>query len=351
MSSIFNKHGLHQQHAWEDTMSTITRRELLISGAAAAGAIGLGATGFPGAALAAAWKPRRPIEIVVPSAPGGGQDLAARTLQGIIEQLKLSSKPFTVLNKPGGGGTVSIAYINTHEGDGHYTCVQALPLITNRLTGQSQVGLADVTPLAQLLTEPVVFCAGVNSPIKNGADLIAALKKDPSSVTIGVSSSPGGQSHIAAALLLQGIGVDPAKLKIVFFDSGGEAATGHINVSATPAPVVVGPAQGGKLKMIGVPSAQREKGAIADVPTWKEQGVDVEFSTWRVLVGPKGMTADEVAWWDNVLGKAVLSPEWAKAAETNMWSIDYKNSKDVKIFLDSEQERLAGLLKDLGLAK
>ncbi|HEY4164811.1 MAG TPA: hypothetical protein VGM59_17215, partial [Dongiaceae bacterium] len=135
-------------------MSKITRRDLLISGTAAAGAIGLGAVGFPGAALAD-WKPRRPIEVVVPSAPGGGQDLAARTLQGIVERLKLSSKPFTVINKPGGGGTVGIAYINTHAGDGHYTCVQALPLITNRLTGQSEIGLADVTPLAQLLTEPV----------------------------------------------------------------------------------------------------------------------------------------------------------------------------------------------------
>jgi putative tricarboxylic transport membrane protein len=306
-------------------------------------------------AMADDWAPKRPVEIVVPSAPGGGQDLAARTLQGVMQQLKVSPKPIIVTNKPGGGGTVSIAYINTHQGDGQYTAVQALPLITNRLTGQSQIGLDDVTPIGQLLTEQVVFSVAGDSKYKTGKDVAEALKKDPQSVTVGVSSSPGGQSHIAAALVLQALGLDPAKLKIVFFDSGGEAATalmgGHINVSATPAPVVVGPAQGGKLKMIGVPSAQREKGAIADVPTWKEQGVDVEFSTWRVLVGPKGMTADEVAWWDNVLGKAVLSPEWAKAAETNMWSIDYKNSKDVKIFLDSEQERLAGLLKDLGLAK
>ena len=306
-------------------------------------------------AFAENWQPSRPLQVIVPSAPGGGQDLAARTLQGVIEQLRISSKPLTVLNKPGGGGTVAIAFINTHAGDGHYATVQALPLITNRLTGQSEIGLDDVTPLAQLLTEPVVFSVGANSPIKDGKDLVAVLKKDPSSVTVGVSSSPGGQSHIAAALLLKAIGLDPAKLKIVFFDSGGEAATalmgGHITVSATPAPVVIGPSQGGKLRMIAVPAAQREKGTLADVPTWKEQGVDVEFSTWRVLVGPKGMTSEEIAWWDDVLGKAVLSPEWAKAAATNMWSIDYKNSKDLKTFLVSEQTQLSPLLKDLGLAK
>jgi len=308
-----------------------------------------------GVAAADDWQPKRQVEIVVPSAPGGGQDLAARTLQGVIEQLKASPKPITVLNKPGGGGTVSIAYINTHEGDGHYSAVQALPLITNRLTGESEIGLADVTPIAQLLTEQVIFSVAGDSPIKSGKDLIDMLRKDTASVSVGVSSSPGGQSHIAAALVLQAIGEDPAKLKIVFFDSGGEAATalmgGHITVAVTPAPVVLGPSQAGKIRMIAVPAASRQTGELANVPTWKEQGVDVQFATWRVLVGPKGMTPEELAWWDGTLGKVMASPEWAAAAERNLWTADYKNSSDLKAFLDSENVRLAALLKDLGLAK
>jgi putative tricarboxylic transport membrane protein len=301
------------------------------------------------------WQPKRPLQMVVPSAPGGGQDLAARTLQGVMEQLKVSPEPVVVTNKPGGGGTVAIAFIDTHAGDGHYTAIQALPLITNRLTGESQIGLAEVTPIGQLLTEQVIFSVAGDSPIKNGKDLVEMLKKDPSSVAVGVSSSPGGQSHIAAALVLQAIGLDPAKLKIVFFDSGGEAATalmgGHITVAATPAPVVLGPAEAGKVRMIAVPAAERLKGKLADVPTWKEQGVDVQFATWRVLVGPKGMTDEELAWWDAALGKVMASPEWASAAERNLWTVDYKNSKELRAFLQSEDVRLAALLKDLGLAK
>ena len=308
-----------------------------------------------GLATADDWQPKRQVEIVVPSAPGGGQDLAARTLQGVIEQLKASPKPITVLNKPGGGGTVAIAYINTHEGDGHYSAVQALPLITNRLTGESEIGLADVTPIAQLLTEQVIFSVAGDSPIKSGKDLIDMLHKDPTSVSVGVSSSPGGQSHIAAALVLQAIGEDPAKLKIVFFDSGGEAATalmgGHITVAVTPAPVVLGPSQAGKIRMIAIPAATRQNGELANVPTWKEQGVDVQFATWRVLVGPKDMTPAELVWWDGTLGKVMASPEWATAAQRNLWTVDYKNSKDLSAFLDSENVRLAALLKDLGLAK
>src|SRR5262249_57780772 len=157
------------------------------------------------------WQPHRPVEIVVPSAPGGGLDLVARTLQSVIQQEKLSNRPVTVLNRPGGGGTVSIAYINSHEGDGHYVTVQALPLITNHITGLSTIGLNDVTPLAVFVTEQVVFSVPGNSPIKSGKDLVAMLKKDPRSVTMGVSSSPGGQSHDAAALVIKGAGQDPKK--------------------------------------------------------------------------------------------------------------------------------------------
>jgi len=318
-------------------------------------AAGLALGGLSGTALADDWKPTRPIEIIVPSGPGGGLDLAGRTLQAVMQEKKLSPEPITVLNKPGGSGTVGIAYANTHPGNGHYVGVQALPLITNRLSGQSEIGLDDVTPLAQLLTEQIIFSVSADSPIKNGQDLVAMLHKDPSSVSVGVSSSPGGQSHIAAALVLQAAGEDPTKLKIVFFDSGGEAATAlmgnHITVAVTPAAVVLGPSQAGKVRMIALPAANRQKGALADVPTWKEQGIDVEFATWRVLVGPKGMTPEQIAWWDDALGKATSSPEWAAAADRNLWTQDYKNSKDLKAFLDQEQTQLGALLKQLGLAK
>jgi putative tricarboxylic transport membrane protein len=79
--------------------------------------------------------------------------------------------------------------------------------------------------------------------------------------------------------------------------------------------------------------------------------VNADFSTWRVLVGPKGMTPAEIAWWDNVLKKATSSPEWSAAVKRNLWTADYKNSADTKVFLDGEQKRLTSLFSDLGLAK
>ncbi|HEY4298878.1 MAG TPA: tripartite tricarboxylate transporter substrate binding protein [Paraburkholderia sp.] len=314
----------------------------------------LGAHALPGLA-AEAWQPHRPVEIVVPSAAGGGLDLVARTLQNVIVQEKLSNKPVTVVNRPGGGGTVGLAYINSHRGDGDYVSVQALPLVTNRITGLSKVGIKDVTPLGMFVTEQVVFSVPASSPIKTGKDLIAMLKQNPQSVAIGVSSSPGGQSHDAAALVVKAAGQDPKKLKIVFFDSGGEAVTslmgGHVTVTATPAGTVIGPSQSGRVRMIAIAGGEREGGALANVPTWKEQGLDVDFTTWRVLVGPKGMPANEIAWWDNVLQKATSSPEWAEAVKRNEWLAAYRNSAQTKQFLDDESQRLGSLMSELGLAR
>jgi putative tricarboxylic transport membrane protein len=302
-----------------------------------------------------AWKPTRPIQIVVPSAPGGGLDLVARTLQNVITQEKLSDQPITVLNRPGGGGTVGISYINSHHADGHYVTVQALPLVTNQITGLSKIGIGDVTPLAVLFREPIIFSVAGDSPLKTGQDVVAQLRKDPASVGMAVSSSPGGQSHIAAAMVVKAAGQDPHKLKIVFFDSGGEAMTalmgGHVTVAASPVGVAVGPAQAGKIRMIGIPQANRAPDELANVPTWKEQGLDVDFSTWRVLVGPKGMPAEQTAWWDSVLKKVMATPEWAAALKRNMWSADYRSSKDAAAFLKNENARLTPLLTELGLAK
>jgi putative tricarboxylic transport membrane protein len=272
-----------------------------------------------------------------------------------MEQDKLSEQPVTVLNKPGGSGTVGIAYINSHKGNGNYVCIQALPLITNTITGQSEIGLKDVTPLAVLVTEQIIFSVAADSPIKSGKDLAEKLKTDPQSVSIGVSSSPGGQSHDAAALVTKAAGGEPKNLKVVFFDSGGEAATalmgGHITVAVTPAGVILGPAQTGKIRIIAIPAESRVGGPLADVPTWKEQGVDAVFSTWRVIVGPKGMTPEQIAWWDNTLAKVTASPEWQTALGRNQWTANYLNSKDAAAFFDSENTRLTALLTDLGLAK
>lgn len=299
------------------------------------------------------WRPFRPIEIVVPSAAGGGLDVTGRVVQRMMHDLNVTDQPVNVVNKPGGNGAIGIVYANQHRGDGHYVTVQAPPLLINPLLGIGAVGVKDVTPLATLVDEEIIFTVPVDSPLKTGGDLAAKLKEDTASVSFAMSSSAGGHSHIAIALVTKAAGGDPRKLKLVAFNGGGEAATAlmgeHVMVAVTPASSILGPLAAGKLRVIGMTAPKRLEGSLADAPTWKEQGIDAVFSNWRGLAGPAGMKAPERAWWDNTLAKVTQAPEWATYVRQNQWTSDYRDSAATATFLQSEHDRIAGILKELDL--
>lgn len=330
-----------------DTM--IRRRAVLAF--VAAGSMDLLSRG----ARASDWKPTRPIELIVPSAAGGGLDTTARVLQKMMHDLALADQSVNVINKPGGSGAIGILYNNQHKGDGHYICVQSPGMLSNELVGTTNIGLKDVTPVAQLVDEEIIFTVAADSPLKTGKDLAAMLGADPASVTLAMSSAPGGHSHIAAALVTKAVGGDPRKLKIVYFNGGGEAATalmgGHVMVTVTPASSILGPLAAGKVRVIAYSAAKRLPGALSNVPTWKEQGIDVVFSAWRALSGPLGMTQEQLNWWDSVLARLTQSDEWTTYVQRNEWTADYRNSAETARFFKAERERLAAIITELGLAR
>lgn len=315
-------------------------------------AIGTGASSL--ASAQDTWKPERPVEIIVPSAPGGGLDVTARAIQAVIQQSRLMDEATVVVNKPGGSTALGVVYLNEHPGEGEYVCVQAPPMLSNAIVGLSDIDIEDVTPLGLLFQEDIIFSVKGDSRFTNGTDVVKALLADPQSVTIGISSALGAHSHLAAALLMKAAGGDPSKLKIVVFGSGSEAATavlgGHIDVAVTPASSVLGHKAAGTLRIIGVPSEKRGTGEMADVPTWKEQGIDYAFGNWRFVLGPKDMTPQQVVFWDDVLSKVVKTPEWEKLAATNGWTPDYRSSAELRDFLIKQREGLKSILGDLGMA-
>src|SRR5690242_8826524 len=108
-------------------------------------------------AHAASWTPTRPVEIVIPTATGGGIDRTARTLQRIFQEQNIVRVPVTAVNRSGGGGAISLAYINRHAGDGHVIAINSPNLITSDLNGRSPVRYTGVTPLATLFSEYTVI--------------------------------------------------------------------------------------------------------------------------------------------------------------------------------------------------
>ena len=303
----------------------------------------------------AQWKPEKAVEIIVGTGPGGGQDKTARTVQHLLTDKRLVEVPVTVVNKPGGGGSVGWAYLSQRAGDAHYVMVVTTTLLTSQITGRSTLGYADVTPLAMLLSEAVAISVREESPLRSGKDLVERLKKDASSVSVSIGSSVGGPNHIALALIAKAAGGDAKRLKTVVFQGGGEAITatlgGHVDLISSAANNVIPHLAAGKMRVLGIAAPQRLGGVFANVPTWKEQGVDVHITNWRLLAGPKGLSAAQIACWDAALAKLAKTDEWKKDLDNNVFENTYMDSATARRYLKSEFEQFHAALSEVGLAK
>ena len=303
----------------------------------------------------AQWKPERNVEIVVPSAPGGSNDKTARSVERIIHDKRLMAATLTVVNKPGGGNAMTMNYLNQHSGDGHYVMVGTPTILSNHIIGASPLNYTDFTPIASLFNEYIVFAVKSDAPMKSGRDLIERLKKDPKSVSIGFATALGSHNHIAAGLLAKAIGGDVRGLKVVAFKGSSEALGallgGHIDLVTTAAGNVADQVEAGKLRIVGVAASQRLTGSYAAVPTWKEQGVNVVFGGWRSIMGPKGMSAPQTAYWEKIMQQVVAAPEWKADLERNYLSDDFATGDRFKAELKEDYASMKSVLAELGLAK
>jgi len=308
-----------------------------------------------GGADAQGWTPQRNIEIVVGSAPGGSNDKTARQVERILIQQKLVPTSIAVVNKTGAGGTLALNYVNQHQGDGHYMIIFTPSMLTNHITGQSKTYYKDFTPIAALFSDYIVFPVNAGASIKDANDLVARLKQDPQSVAVGFATALGSHNHIAIGLLMKAIGGDPKYLKAVAYKGSSLAITnllgGHIDLVTTAAGNAAGHVQAGRLRVLAAAAPKRFPGVLADVPTWKELGVDLVFGGFRAIVGPKNMTPEQVAYWEGALKKSTQVPEWQEGLRKNFWFDDFLTSAELAKKLDAEYASMKSVLVDLGLAK
>jgi putative tricarboxylic transport membrane protein len=190
-------------------------------------------------AQAQSWAPTKNVEIVVGSAPGGSNDKTGRSVEKLLNELKLVPTSISVNNKPGGGGNILFAYVNQHPGDGHYLMVGTTALLSNHIVGSSKLNYTDFSPITSLFNDYVVFAVNANSPIKTGKDLVERLKGNPQSVSIGFATTLGSHNHIAAGLLMKAAGGNARELKAVAFKGSAEAVTAllgaHLELVTTAA--------------------------------------------------------------------------------------------------------------------
>jgi len=305
------------------------------------------------AAAQPAWKPEKNVEIIVPAAPGAAFDTTGRTIQRILQDQKMLPVSSSVINKAGGGGTIAMSYLNQRPGDGHYLFVMTASVLTNNLLGVSKDTYTDFTPLAMLFSEYLAYGVRPDSPIKSARDLAEALRKDPAAYSIAVATSRGGALHIATGLALKAAGVDVKKLRIVVFNANAESLTamlgGHVDVAVSTVNSFVPQQQSGKLRVIAVSSPRRLKGF--DAPTWKEQGINAEYASWRGIMGPRGMSTAQIAWWEDAFARLTKTEEWRQDVDKNIWEVTYKGNRDAVREMAQHNDEFKRILVDLELAK
>lgn len=320
--------------------------------AAAAAALALGAS-MPSAAQG--WKPDKPIEIVVPTTPGGSVDLTARLLQKILQDSGLVQVPVNVVNKPGGGGAVSLVYLNQRAGDAHYIATNTPNIIANDLNGRSPVRYTDVTPIANLSTQYTAVAVRVDSPLRSGQDFVERLRKDPGSLAVSTPTTLGSVNHLSFALVARAAGVDVKKLKAVILGSGGEGATavlgGHVDAHVGTTSSVIRMVESGKMRVLAIAAPRRIGAPYESTPTWTEQGYPVVLGTWRGVIGPRGMTPEQIAYWNGVLAKVVATDAWKQALRDNSWEANYLDSSETKKLFDADYASYRAILAELGMLK
>jgi putative tricarboxylic transport membrane protein len=304
---------------------------------------------------AQAWTPQKNIELVVSTSPGGSNDKTARLLERIIVRNKLVDSTLSIVNKVGAGGSVAGAYINQRPGDAHHLFIATPNLISMHILGQSASSHHDFTPVASLLNDYVLLAVNVNSPIKTGKDLVEKLKASSQSVTIGFASALGNHHHITTGLVTKAVGGDVRGLKLVVFKGSAEAITallgGHIDVVSTSPANAHAHVSSGRMRVLGVASPLRLSGALGSTPTWREQGVDVVYGSWRAVMGPRKLTPAQVTYWENVLRKVTENPEWKADLETNFWSSYFETGAQFRKDLDREYAETKSVMTEIGLIK
>jgi putative tricarboxylic transport membrane protein len=308
-----------------------------------------------GGVAAQTWSPQKNVEIVAASAPGGSNDKTARMLEHLLIASKVVPSTITVVNKPGGGAIIANTYVAQRVGDAHVLLIAGSGIMSNQIIGASTLTMADFTPIASMAEDYAVFAVVASSPMKSGKDLAERLKKDPRSVTLGFANAFGSTRHVSAGILVKTLGGNPRDLRPVVFKGSAEAIPavlgGHLDLVIVGAVNAVPHVASGRMRVLGVAAPQRLGGALANAPTWREQGIDVVHGSWRGIFGPKGLTPAQLAFWENAMRKIAETPDWKADLEKNYWSDNFLTGAALKKEIERETVATKAVLTDLGLAK
>jgi putative tricarboxylic transport membrane protein len=318
------------------------RRDFLKTSLAAGAAAGL-------ALPAAAQAPER-LRMFIPAAPGGGWDQTGRTIEQVMRAAGVVQN-FQFENVPGAGGAVGLPRFLGMRGQGDIMMVAGMVMVGSLIANKSPVKITDATPLARLTGEFQAVVVPANSPHRDMRSLAAAVRANPGAVS-WAGGSAGGTDHILVGMIGQALGVEPRAMSYVAFAGGGPAQASLLGGQTTAGVSGYGEfaeqVKAGRLRALAISSPARQAGI--DVPTLKEQGIDVELFNWRGVFGAPGINPAQRTALLGLIDRMVKSAQWREEVTKRDWTEIYQTGDDFGRYVTAEVVRIEGILKSLGLA-
>ena len=315
---------------------------------------GLGLSGLAAQAQTTGWKPSERINYIVGVAPGGTVDLYARGIKDTLDSLKLThGQSVLVENKVGAGGAIAMQFLKGQAGNAHYLGTFHTGAIAGAVTGLIKADPRDFLPVAMLVEETSLVAVRADSPLKDGLDLVAALKADPTKLRIAVAPALGQNTHLALAKPLSVAGVAIGQLTIAPFRSSGESVTaligGHVDVVSATAPVILPQVQAGKLRILASAAPEPGSGALAGVKTWRQLGVAADYVSYNGVTLPPGVNADQIRFWEDALRQVAQDKAWIAMVEKSGNKPIFRGYVDSHRYLQHEWTATTELVRQLNL--
>ena len=323
----------------------------------AVAAVAISAAAMLASTAHAAWEPTKPVEFVIPAGTGGGADQMARFIQGVVIKHKLMSQPMIVVNKAGGAGAEGFLEIKGAKGDPHKIVITLSNLFTTPMATGVPFNWKDLTPVSMLALDQFVLWVNAESPYKNAKEYIAAVKAaGPSKMKMGGTGSKQEDQIITVAIEK----ATGTKFIYVPFQGGGAVAVQlvgkHIDSSVNNPIEAVAQWRAGSLRALCVFDDKRmsykakvtDTMAWSDIPTCMESGIPMDYQMLRGIFMPAGVTADQRAYYVELMRKIRATPDWIEFMEKGAFNQTTMSGAEYEKWVAAAEATHLGLMKEAG---
>jgi putative tricarboxylic transport membrane protein len=311
-------------------------------------------------AAQAAWEPSRPVEFIIPAGPGGGADIMARTVQGIVTKYGLMNQPMVVINKAGGAGGEGFLDVKNSKGNPHKIIITLSNLFTTPLATGIPFSWKDLTPVAMLALDEFVLWVNAEKPYKTAKEYIDAAKAANGQFKMGGTGSKQEDQIITEAIQK----ITGAKFIYIPQRGGGAVAVqlvgNHVDSTVNNPNEAIAHWRAGKVRPLCVFDSKRldyhEKiaGDMSwnSIPTCKSQGLDIEYLMLRGIFTTPGASKDVVDYYVGLFQKVRETEEWKKLMADGAFNQTFMTGDDYVKWVANEEKRHEELMRAAGfLAK